>query len=46
VADHSAGSYLWILYEGPLEQGGRWINPRWELDEFDEHLMYESYGDT
>ncbi|GAB3987780.1 hypothetical protein GCM10029978_107910 [Actinoallomurus acanthiterrae] len=45
VASHNGGSYLWIVYEGSLERGGRWSNPRWQLDEFDEYLMYDSYDD-
>ncbi|WP_171166957.1 hypothetical protein [Streptomyces sp. I05A-00742] len=45
VHDHAGGSFLYVVYKGSLEHGGRWTTPGWRLDEFDEYLMYESYGD-
>ncbi|MFF5262213.1 hypothetical protein ACFY4C_25025 [Actinomadura viridis] len=45
MINDAEGSFLEIDYEGSLEDGGRWGNPRWLADEFGEYFAYDSYGD-
>ncbi|MEU6036396.1 hypothetical protein ABZ801_13385 [Actinomadura sp. NPDC047616] len=44
MMNHTDGSYLEIVYEGSLENGGQWTTLEWLEDGFGEFLAYDSYG--
>ncbi|MFF3228180.1 hypothetical protein ACFYV7_35675 [Nocardia suismassiliense] len=43
--DDQPGSYLEIVYEGPLDGSGTWRDQGWLQDDFGEFEGYDRYGD-
>ncbi|QIS04237.1 hypothetical protein F5X71_19565 [Nocardia brasiliensis] len=43
--DDQSGSYLEIVYEGPLDGSGTWRDLGWFEDDFGEFEAYDEYGD-
>jgi len=43
--DHHPGSYLEIVYEGPLDGSGTWRDLGWLHDGFGEFEAYDRYGE-
>lgn len=43
--DDQSGSYLEIVYEGPLDGSGTWRDLGWFEDGFGEFEAYDQYGD-